>query len=151
MPTMKIANMREEITKHQGLIYECVNGLTRASIGLMGAFLSGDNDMFQSMKPIAEARNMELESRKKHSELMIRLFQNFIDGDGGFVPPSIMLKKFGVIVGLIKANAFDVLEGMESATEHKCYTEGEYIIDVKRWKDEIDCWEEVWSKVSSVM
>jgi len=160
MAMMRIDAMRKEITKHKGLIESCDKGLDRCSAGFMGAFLSqfisnnpesSNANMFEEIQPLAEARMLELESRKKHSGLMIRLFQNFIDGDGGYVPPSIMIKKFGVIVGLVKANAFDVLEGMDRATEHQCYTEGEYVVDVKRWKDEVDCWQEVWRKLSSLM
>jgi len=139
-----IALMSVEIKKHQGLMDKQDEYLSNVNMGMMMAMIGGVQDEF---KVKFESRITDIESRKTHCGLMIRLFQNFIDGDDNKIDPKIMIKKFGVIFNLIKANAFKVMEGMELSTEIDYYTEQEYIDDCARWKGEVELWQGMWDTV----
>lgn len=139
-----VALMSVEIEKHQRLIEKQNEFLAKINMGMMMAIMGGLEDEF---KVKFESRMVDIESRKTHCGLMIRLFQNFMDGDDEKIDPKIMIKKFGVIFNLIKANAFKVMEGMELSTEIDYYTEHEYVEDCARWKGEVELWQGMWDTV----
>ena len=140
--------MSVEIKKHQGLMDKQDEYLSKVNMGMMMAMMGGLHSEF-SVK--YEARVADIEARKTHCGLMIRLFQNFMDGDDNKIDPKIMIKKFGVIFNLIKANAFNVMEGMEMGVDIDYYTEQEYIDDCARWKGEVELWQGMWDNVKHLV
>ena len=141
--------MSVEIEKHQRLMDKPGDEyLSKVNMGMMMAMMGGLHSEF-SVK--YEARITDIEARKTHCGLMIRLFQNFMDGDDNKIDPKIMIKKFGVIFNLIKANAFNVMEGMEMGVDIDYYTEQEYIDDCARWKGEVELWQGMWDNVKHLV